>query len=513
MKHLRSAIFSKNTWSAFAATVVLAFASQALAKGPSFGYVPQRTAPQQELVKKLVAKKYTEALKEWGPALKGQRFTKTYTGRALHAYLMFESGMPVLGVEELMSLKSPQHIEGEVRHLWRTNATAKHPVWKVAAVRWKDKWSQVFPSNVKSAIQSNPVFALTHKNQLKYILKEIKEAPKDSDRLHALKWQLAQWAPVFNEVDLGLQALMDLQESQQNHVTNDEIYMTMGRILYQNGDLEEAIKIYNKVSKGSDYWIEALEEKAWAHLRMKKPGKALGELESVLSPVLTRQAGPEPFFLASLIYLKVCDFPQVFKTSAAFKKHFKDRIQVLQAVAKEKNHPTVAQATQALLAKGWSFKVISPFLTSLPRFYERDEFIRRHLIYARSLNAEANKAKGFLNGDDKTLQNTITKAEARLKNSLEASQRRVQSLAKEETKEFSDIIKRMHLVEAEVIQRIHRSFELVKNKNKKSRGSNVLVFPKDKESREVWLDELGHYQVDVKECLTKQDRKVGSYEN
>ena len=63
------------------------------------------------------------------------------------------------------------------------------------------------------------------------------------------------------------------------------------------------------------------------------------------------------------------------------------------------------------------------------------------------------------------------------------------------------MIRKLHIVEAEVIQRLHLDENLkgkrAKRENPVPRSSDILTFPVTKE---VWLDELDSYHAEVKDC-------------
>ena len=106
----------------------------------------------------------------------------------------------------------------------------------------------------------------------------------------------------------------------------DRVYLSLGRVHYQAGDSEAALEAFQKVRKGSASWLEALEEKAWTHVRMGKFDDALASLKTVLSPLFQDKIRTEPFFLTSLAQLRVCDYSAMFKTIDQFKSRFRDRV-------------------------------------------------------------------------------------------------------------------------------------------------------------------------------------------
>src|SRR5262245_11861275 len=76
---------------------------------------------------------------------------------------------------------------------------------------------------------------------------------------------------IQNKTTAAKQILQKLMDS--GSIDKSILHLNIGRIEYQNGKFKEAIASYEKVNKNSDYWMEALEEKAWAHLRLNEKDK------------------------------------------------------------------------------------------------------------------------------------------------------------------------------------------------------------------------------------------------
>ncbi len=58
---------------------------------------------------------------------------------------------------------------------------------------------------------------------------------------------------------------------------NDKDKMNKARELYAKGKLEAAVEIYSKIQPSSDFWLEALEERAWARTRQGKFEESLAD--------------------------------------------------------------------------------------------------------------------------------------------------------------------------------------------------------------------------------------------
>ena len=85
--------------------------------------------------------------------------------------------------------------------------------------------------------------------------------------------------------------------------------------------------------------------------------------------------------------------------------------------------------------------------------------------------------------------------------------KRLVYLAKSNLKEIEKTLNLLHVIEAEVIQRIHIAAEPnSKYRNKlEQKGSEWMSFPVSDD--EIWVDEIDKFQVQVKNCPGTQERK------
>ena len=261
-------------------------------------------------------------------------------------------------------------------------------------------------------------------------------------------------------------------DATSDDVERDRLVMTKARLLYQEGDAKASIEIYKMIPPESDYWLESLEERAWAHLRQGEHGAALAQLKTLRAPLFARILGPEPFFLEGLVHLRVCDYPAVFEAIKSFKSAYRERLVDLQNLAQGRPSEAAARAIAKLRVGAIAWKTIAPEAGKLPRLFHRDEeFLRR----IRALKGGQAVDSGY-------------------------AQQRLQELAVRDLKEAETILSKMHLLEAEVIQRIHiaeRPKGRVNRDLELAKGEEVLVF---RDTGEYWMDELDKYRIKVRGC-------------
>jgi hypothetical protein len=330
-----------------------------------------------------------------------------------------------------------------------------------------------------------PSYIVKNVKELNALEKQMAKAEVGSDEKAWLRWQLALNGPQVGELKTALKALEFLEASKQKLIGNDQIQITRGRILFQKGDFNGAIAAYQAVPKSSEYWFEALEEEAWAYIRLQQPDKATGKLTTLLSPVFQTWVGPETYFAANFTALKTCDYPTIFRLGKQFKERHAVRIMELETLSEKGTNAQVTAVLPRLESGEMRFTAFAKEAGSLPRFFWRDEFLRRHIANIQALKM----AKADISSHRKELVN------------------RLQALAKAELSEYRTVIHKMHIIEAEVIQRMYLDESLKGIRPELPRASqdpNVLHFPY---TDELWLDEIDSYQARVKSCPQLKEAK------
>lgn len=124
----------------------------------------------------------------------------------------------------------------------------------------------------------------------------------------------------------ALKILSKLTTENFSRDEKDRVYLSIGRIQYQLGKLNEALEAYNKVTPGSTSWLEALEERATVMLRQGRPENALATLKTVSAPIYKDQIRSEAFFLTAFAQMRICDYKSVFKTLDLFKERYREKV-------------------------------------------------------------------------------------------------------------------------------------------------------------------------------------------
>lgn len=307
----------------------------------------------------------------------------------------------------------------------------------------------------------------------------------------------------LTKIENDVLALRDVKERQT---------MTRARAAYKAGRLKEAIDLYNKIPKGSDYWLEAVEEKGWAYLRLNDTERALAQTKTLLNPTFLPIIGSEPFLLQTISQLKVCDYKEILKTNKTFKDTQKNRLIEVQNLA----DTGTSEAFNKVIAKVDQFPIsfvdVGEESKLLPRLFYRDRDLQKNLLRVKMAEVGIPVLqKSLANGTKyRTIaQKAMARLEANARNAKAALPVRMKNLAQAEVNESFDIIQRLNLIEVETIQRVHTDQSLDPNRYSKQKFSKTsadqLVFPDD---GHPWIDELDKYQLELNACPTHVRRKI-----
>ena len=461
------------------------------AQAAPFDFLPATSGPVADFRSAMNSGNFKKALGLWAQAHGSTSFGRSQTGQATLAYLLYQNGLQVSGLEHLFNATQSRHVNADLLKIWSVELTNSAAAQKglVASTRG---WSSVIDNSPASV-------ALKNKRDIERAFARAAALPSSHMNPKARIWfKIATLAPQIGQIDSSLKALKLLSESGQTVIGHDLIDSTYGRVLYQKGDLDASLEAFHRVPKSSNLWIESVEERAWLHLRRFDLDKALGETVTLLSPALVPLVGPESYYLTNLLSLKACDFPRIFKTSELFKKRHTERLGAMQELAKTGTNKNLNGVFERFDKGGVSVETAGPLAEWIPRAAYRDSQIARALELRRLLLGEIKQA-GKLGGLVQIASGAAARAD-RLK--IEAT-KRLRVLAAAEVREYRQMLDKMHIVEGEVIHRLAVDDNLKGQRGKLAKVEDqgeVLVFPYTND--EVWFDELDNYKARVKDCPT-----------
>ncbi len=496
-------------------------------KAPKISANAEKTTPLAQAMKRLMGTPNTEkniflrymeaadwekATLQFPNAFEGTAFQKSPNGRALFGYVQFQAGLPVSGVQTLFMASNPKEINQVLREEWQKIAPPNHFVWSLAQVEWHKAWEIVFGDTLEINIKTAE--ALASPKNIDQLQKLSSSALANSKEKNLIDWQLVIAYSLNDQADRAAKLLATLMKSSFSPVSKDLMQITAARLLFQNGYFDAAVKYYEKVSKGSDYWTEAQEEMGWAYIRKGEPNNAMAVSQSLVSSSLNFQVSPEAFFVRSLSQLKVCDYTGVIDTLRIFPKRFKDRTKNLEAISSTPATQDVDKGIALLKVKKIQVQDLGRSGQGLPRRFAHDDRLYQFAQAQKHLEDEAQVAEvlyakslaltGLQGSFEKLKQNTLQRSQM----AKAAAYSRVKELAKEEVFETKEILRKLQIVEAEVIQQVSLADKIAKNAkgNDEKKGvtgykgtADIMKFPAEDE---VWFDELSNYRVDVKKACT-----------
>lgn len=329
------------------------------------------------------------------------------------------------------------------------------------------------------------------------------------DRLSAQKWSDDFAAALKSKNTAATLQMVDFDKLDKKYLTTcsdcaDKALMEKARKVYAKGQYDEARALYDQVSKGSAYWLHAVEEKAWTFYRQNQIDASLGQTKTLLAPQFAGYVGSEAYFLQSLANLKTCNYKEVFATNKLFKEKQKPRLVEIQNLSKTGMNDAMAKVMTTTETFPMKFAEVGDAANHLPQSFYKDVEFQRQLMRLKLTE----KALAVLKAEGKSasLQASFEKTHAQSKANL---LNRMKQLAAQETNDNFKIVQKLNLVEVEAIQRLHTDVELDKSLFKKGEfnetTSDQLVFVDD---GRPWIDELDKYQVRAKACPQNIRRKM-----
>lgn len=444
----------------------------------SFGFqsLPASTEAQHETKNFIEKAQWKQAILTWPSSYENTNYAQSPAGRATWLYVLSQNGADHSALEALLQMK-PEQVPSDVKEAWKKSFPSTHPIWKELSASPNSNWKKVFPMTT------------------------------EADRL----WADIHTAIKKDRTDAALQQLKVLSEMGQESVSKPLIAITRARILYGRGELEAAMTEYQKVPRGDDYWFEAMEEIAWIHMRKAEYEKAIGQVKNITLPLWSPFISAEPYFVQALANLRICNYLEVFKSTQLFRQRLKERSKNLEELVNNQWTTAAKKTLEKIDQSGNSSTEFQTHIQNLPPLFWRDtEFNRWAQVRYSAVNdirkmsqLQRDLVLGQSSEWEIVNQNSKSRAEFAKKKLFQ----RWQELAAIELKDMKTIVQKMHIAEAQVIQNMYMTDENQKFRTtrKIQRSQDDLVFPVDDE---LWIDEVGHYKVEVKDCPTYKEASL-----
>lgn len=102
----------------------------------------------------------------------------------------------------------------------------------------------------------------------------------------------------------------DAEAAVANSKLREMAFFSLARIHYQFEQFRYAIFYYDRISRDSEQWLDAMFESSWAHFRLGEYEKSLGNLVTLQSPFFAGEYYPESSILKAITFYENCRYPE-----------------------------------------------------------------------------------------------------------------------------------------------------------------------------------------------------------
>ena len=153
--------------------------------------------------------------------------------------------------------------------------------------------------------------------------------------------------------------------------------------------LSAAVKYWNLVDVGSEYWLDALFEQSWAYFMAGDYPHALGNIHTIQSPYFPNSFYPEADVVRMVIYFTICQYEDATALVAKFQKKYEPIGKELESVLKRFEGEGAEQKFYEFLLNVRDGKAdLSPGVKFVVDTALSDRQMLRHLEYVRVLEGE-----------------------------------------------------------------------------------------------------------------------------
>ncbi|MBM4279480.1 MAG: tetratricopeptide repeat protein [Deltaproteobacteria bacterium] len=108
----------------------------------------------------------------------------------------------------------------------------------------------------------------------------------------------------------------------ENEKLREMALFSLARVHYQFEQFRYAIFYYDRISRDSEAWLDAVFESSWAHFRLGEYEKALGNLVTLQSPFFIDEYYPESSILKAITFYENCRYPEARAFLGEFKQNY-----------------------------------------------------------------------------------------------------------------------------------------------------------------------------------------------
>lgn len=130
-------------------------------------------------------------------------------------------------------------------------------------------------------------------------------------------------------VDFSKMFLKQRKKPGQLEEHSDVMKLFLARALYNLKEYDAAIKVYESVPTVSNYFAEALQDKAWAHLMRRRYSEATSTAYNLLAGGVRRTFNPDAPLVMAISQFETCNYPDALKSVRYFSRQYIDSFQWL----------------------------------------------------------------------------------------------------------------------------------------------------------------------------------------
>ena len=436
------------------------------------------------------SKNFESALEVWLKSIQGSFFSKSATGSALYAYLLFQNGFEAIALNQLFQNSQPDKINPIVRNLWKLNIDKSNSVWNYFYFPLSSNWSLFFSPEMVFKIGSKSPFHIVKDRD--YIKSLLSLPVKDKLDTFSLEWLFVLSFIQQNDMDSATKILSWLLSQTKDSYRKDKINLTVARLLADIEENKHALTYYQKIKRLSYFWFLAQEEIILLNLNNGDNSQAYSKAMAFNYPSFLKELSPSMFFALSLAQLKNCDNRGATQSLIAFKKAF---FKPYKELIKNRNEKQYKDLILDLLGF-YQSKSLYYNIGKTHLFYHlrKDSRLKNDLLFYNYIKEKRKSRKVKFNKlllkEDKMILD--------LKNKIYS---RIQFLLKQEIASIERVLKNFHLLEAEILYREYSNQASLDFSHTNFwykdisfyRPSHFIYFPFNRE--EIWLDELTDYKT------------------
>ncbi|HEX4337376.1 MAG TPA: hypothetical protein VH062_15775 [Polyangiaceae bacterium] len=185
----------------------------------------------------------------------------------------------------------------------------------------------------------------------------------------------------------------------------DLAYLSMARTYYSSSikldaetnapnvnseKLSAAVKYWNQVDEGSEYWLDALFEESWAYFMAGDYPRALGNIHTIEAPYFPGSFYPEAQILKAVIYFSNCNYEAATTVVARFKKKYEPLRKELEKVLAHFKSGNPEDSYKFLLSVRDGTAELDPSIKGIVETAMSDRLLLRNIEYVKLLDSEMN---------------------------------------------------------------------------------------------------------------------------